>query len=107
MAAVREFCLPFSPADLLRDCGPGRYVVQEVLPARELPPALTGKAPPPHTHTHIYTPHGLARFYRRLTAVIASPRSSPCFPAAFRTAFRARGALAVLQHFDPLYSLLQ
>ncbi|XP_049680606.1 condensin complex subunit 1 isoform X1 [Accipiter gentilis] len=66
MAAVREFYLPLSPADLLRDCGPGRYVVQEVLPARELPPALT----------------------------------------AFRTAFRARGALAVLQHFDPLYSLL-
>uniref|UniRef100_A0A8B9RWE7 Condensin complex subunit 1 n=1 Tax=Accipiter nisus TaxID=211598 RepID=A0A8B9RWE7_9AVES len=66
MAAAREFYLPLSPADLLRDCGPGRYVVQEVLPARELPPALT----------------------------------------AFRTAFRAQGALAVLQHFDPLYSLL-
>ncbi|XP_059692144.1 condensin complex subunit 1 [Gavia stellata] len=66
MAATWEFHLPLAPADLLRDGGPGRYVVQEVLPARELPPALT----------------------------------------AFRTAFRARGALAVLQHFDPLYSLL-
>ncbi|XP_054674617.1 condensin complex subunit 1 isoform X3 [Grus americana] len=66
MAAAKEFHLPFAPADLLRDGGPGRYVVQEVLPACELPPALT----------------------------------------AFRTAFRARGALAVLQHFDPLYSLL-
>ncbi|XP_068258581.1 condensin complex subunit 1 isoform X1 [Nyctibius grandis] len=66
MAAAWEFHLPLSPADLLRDGGPGRYVVQEVLPARELPPALT----------------------------------------AFRAAFRARGALAVLQHFDPLYSLL-
>ncbi|KAM6212507.1 condensin complex subunit 1 isoform 1-T1 [Sarcoramphus papa] len=66
MAAAWEFHLPLVPADLLRDGGPGRYVVQEVLPARELPPALT----------------------------------------AFRTAFRARGALAVLQHFDPLYSLL-
>lgn len=49
MAAAREFYLPLSPADLLRDCGPGRYVVQEVLPARELPSALTGKAP---TYTH-------------------------------------------------------
>ncbi|NXS50185.1 CND1 protein, partial [Balaeniceps rex] len=66
MAVAWEFHLPLAPADLLRDGGPGRYVVQEVLPARELPPALI----------------------------------------AFRTAFRARGALAVLQHFDPLYSLL-
>ncbi|KAM6098806.1 condensin complex subunit 1 isoform 1-T1 [Theristicus caerulescens] len=66
MAAAWEFQLPLAPADLLRDGGPGHYVVQEVLPARELPPALT----------------------------------------AFRTAFRARGALAVLQHFDSLYSLL-
>ncbi|NXC54821.1 CND1 protein, partial [Aleadryas rufinucha] len=66
MAAVPEFHLPLAPADLLRDDGPGRYVVQEVLSARELPPAL----------------------------------------AAFRAAFRARGALAVLQHFDCVYSVL-
>ncbi|NXA62805.1 CND1 protein, partial [Mohoua ochrocephala] len=57
---------PLAPADLLRDGGPGRYVVQEVLPASELPPAL----------------------------------------AAFRAAFRAQGALAVLQHFDCVYSVL-
>ncbi|KAM6438422.1 condensin complex subunit 1 [Rhynochetos jubatus] len=31
----------------------------------------------------------------------------PAALTAFRTAFRARGALAVLQHFDPLYSLLR
>ncbi|XP_025960649.2 condensin complex subunit 1 isoform X1 [Dromaius novaehollandiae] len=61
-----EFHLPLSPGDLLRGGGPGRYAVQEVLPARELAAPL----------------------------------------AAFRAAFRARGALAVLQHFDPLYSLL-
>ncbi|NXE95196.1 CND1 protein, partial [Menura novaehollandiae] len=66
MAAAPEFHLPLAPADLLRDGGPGRYVVQEVLPARELPSAL----------------------------------------AAFRAAFRARGALAVLQHFDCVYSVL-
>ncbi|XP_056347392.1 condensin complex subunit 1 isoform X2 [Oenanthe melanoleuca] len=66
MAAAPEFHLPLAPADLLRDGGPGRYVVQEVLPARELPPAL----------------------------------------ADFRAAFRARGALAVLQHFDCVYSVL-
>ncbi|NXC97823.1 CND1 protein, partial [Certhia familiaris] len=30
----------------------------------------------------------------------------PCFAAAFRAAFRARGALAVLQHFDCVYSVL-
>ncbi|NWH35205.1 CND1 protein, partial [Chloropsis hardwickii] len=66
MAAAPEFHLPLAPADLLRDGGPGRYVVQEVLSARELPPAL----------------------------------------AAFRAAFRARGALAVLQHFDCVYSVL-
>ncbi|NXR98397.1 CND1 protein, partial [Oxylabes madagascariensis] len=67
MAAAPEFHLPLAPADLLRDGGPGRYVVQEVLPARQLPPAL----------------------------------------AAFRAAFRARGALAVLQHFDCVYSVLR
>ncbi|KAM6418609.1 condensin complex subunit 1 [Pluvialis apricaria] len=66
MAAAWEFSLPLVPADLLRDSGPGHYVVEEVLTIRELPPALT----------------------------------------AFRTAFRAQGALAVLQHFDSLYSLL-
>ncbi|NXE26036.1 CND1 protein, partial [Ardeotis kori] len=66
MAATWEFHLPVTPADLLRESGPGRYVVEEVLSVRELPPALT----------------------------------------AFRTAFRAQGALAVLQHFDSLYSLL-
>ncbi|KAI1242199.1 hypothetical protein IHE44_0005716 [Lamprotornis superbus] len=66
MAAAPEFRLPLAPADLLRDGGPGRYVVQEVLPARELPPAL----------------------------------------AAFRAAVRVRGALAVLQHFDCVYSVL-
>ncbi|NXX32575.1 CND1 protein, partial [Nicator chloris] len=66
MAAAPEFHLPLAPADLLRDGGPGRYVVQEVLPARELPPALS----------------------------------------AFRAAFRAQGALAVLQHFDCVYSVL-
>ncbi|XP_066197267.1 condensin complex subunit 1 isoform X1 [Sylvia atricapilla] len=66
MAAAPEFHLPLAPADLLQDGGPGRYVVREVLLARELPPAL----------------------------------------AAFRTAFRAQGALAVLQHFDCVYSVL-
>ncbi|NWI50130.1 CND1 protein, partial [Calyptomena viridis] len=66
MAELREFHLPFAPADLLRDGGHGHYVVQEVLSARELPPAV----------------------------------------AAFRAAFRARGALAVLQHFDSVYSVL-
>ncbi|XP_030327492.1 condensin complex subunit 1 isoform X2 [Strigops habroptila] len=66
MVEVPEFHLPLAPADLLREGSSGRYAVQEVLPVRDLPPALT----------------------------------------AFRTAFRARGALAVLQHFDPLYSLL-
>ncbi|RLV99038.1 hypothetical protein DV515_00010182 [Chloebia gouldiae] len=64
--ASPQFCLPLAPADLLRDGGPGRYVVREVLSARELPPAL----------------------------------------AAFRAAFRAQGALAVLQHFDCVYSVL-
>ncbi|KAM6309776.1 condensin complex subunit 1 [Podargus strigoides] len=66
MAAAWEFHLPLVPADLLRHSGSGRYVVRQVLSARELRPALT----------------------------------------AFRAAFRARGALAVLQHFDSLYSLL-
>uniref|UniRef100_A0A8C5TL43 Condensin complex subunit 1 n=1 Tax=Malurus cyaneus samueli TaxID=2593467 RepID=A0A8C5TL43_9PASS len=66
VAAVPEFHLPLAPADLLRDGGSGYYVVLEVLPVRELPPAL----------------------------------------AAFRAAFRAQGALAVLQNFDCVYSVL-
>ncbi|XP_054242817.1 condensin complex subunit 1 [Indicator indicator] len=66
MAAAWEFQLPLAPGDLLRCGGYGRYVVQDVLPVRELSPAIT----------------------------------------AFRTAFRAQGALAVLQHFDSIYSLL-
>jgi len=47
MAAAWEFHLPLAPADLLRDGGPGRYAVQEVLPARELPHALAGEASSP------------------------------------------------------------
>lgn len=46
MAAAWEFNLPLTPADLLRDGGPGHYVVQEVLTIRELPPALTGMRSP-------------------------------------------------------------
>ncbi|TRZ15380.1 hypothetical protein HGM15179_011762 [Zosterops borbonicus] len=67
MAAAPEFHLPLAPADLLRDGGPGRYTVRDVLLVSELPPAL----------------------------------------AAFRAASRARGALAVLEHFDCVYSVLQ
>lgn len=39
----------------------------------------------------------------------AGSRASPrlCFAAAFRAASRARGALAVLEHFDCVYSVLQ
>ncbi|XP_042644212.1 condensin complex subunit 1 isoform X2 [Tyto alba] len=37
---------------------------------------------------------------------VLSTRELPPALVAFRTAFRARGALAVLQHFDSLYSLL-
>lgn len=63
MAAVPpEFHLPLAAADLLRDGGPGRYVVQEVLAARDLPPALAGKLsarPLP----------GRARSCRRLTGI--------------------------------------
>ncbi|TRZ15379.1 hypothetical protein HGM15179_011761 [Zosterops borbonicus] len=66
MAAAPEFHLPLAPADLLRDSGPGRYTVRDVLLVSELPPAL----------------------------------------AAFRAASRARGALAVLEHFDCVYSVL-
>ncbi|KAJ7418649.1 Condensin complex subunit 1 [Pitangus sulphuratus] len=65
-AAAPQFQLPLALPDLLRDDGRGHYVVQEVLPVRELPPSL----------------------------------------AAFRATFRARGALAVLQHFDSVYSVL-
>lgn len=97
MAAVPEFHLPLAPADLLRDGGPGRYVVQEVLSPRELPPALAGKV----SHTPFPLGSGPAAGSQ------PSPRPSPCFAAAFRAAFRARGALAVLQHFDCVYSVLQ
>ncbi|NXN31545.1 CND1 protein, partial [Nycticryphes semicollaris] len=91
-----EFHLPFVPTDLLRDSGPGRYVVQEVLTVRELPPALRGKASHPSRTGRLSPPsHGPDRV-----------RPSLRFPAAFRTTFRARGPLAVLQHFDTIYSLL-
>lgn len=62
MAAAPEFHLPLAAADLLRDGGPGRYVVREVLPARELPPALAGKMSP-------HPRPGRGRSCRRLTAV--------------------------------------
>lgn len=46
MVAVLEFRLPLAPADLLQESSPGQYAVQEVLPVRDLPPALTGVRPP-------------------------------------------------------------
>lgn len=61
-----EFHLPLSPADLLRSAGVSQYVVQEVLPLKQLPGRLS----------------------------------------EFQAAFRTQGALAILQHFDTLYSIL-
>uniref|UniRef100_A0A670ZQ92 Condensin complex subunit 1 n=1 Tax=Pseudonaja textilis TaxID=8673 RepID=A0A670ZQ92_PSETE len=61
-----EFHLPLSPADLLRSAGSLQYVVQEVLPLRQLPGQL----------------------------------------AVFQTTFCTQGALAILQHFDTLFSIL-
>ncbi|XP_042529439.1 condensin complex subunit 1 [Dipodomys spectabilis] len=61
-----EFHLPLSPEDLLRSGGVNQYVVQEVLPIRQLQPQLK----------------------------------------AFQAAFRAQGPLAILQHFDTVYSIL-
>uniref|UniRef100_A0A8D0HHD7 Uncharacterized protein n=1 Tax=Sphenodon punctatus TaxID=8508 RepID=A0A8D0HHD7_SPHPU len=37
---------------------------------------------------------------------VLSPAQLPAQLAAFQAAFRAQGALAVLQHFDTLYSVL-
>lgn len=37
-----EFHLPLSPTDLLRSAGSLQYVVQEVLPLRQLPGQLAG-----------------------------------------------------------------
>uniref|UniRef100_A0A8C6Y588 Condensin complex subunit 1 n=1 Tax=Naja naja TaxID=35670 RepID=A0A8C6Y588_NAJNA len=61
-----EFHLPLSPTDLLHSAGSLQYVVQEVLPLRQLPGQL----------------------------------------AVFQTTFRTQGALAILQHFDTLFSIL-
>ncbi|XP_054023576.1 condensin complex subunit 1 [Dryobates pubescens] len=96
-AAAWEFHLPLAPGDLLRAGGYGRYVVQEVLSVRELPSAITGPARPRPVRS---CPVLLLAYVRDCFL------PSPCFPIAFWTAFRAQGALAVLQHFDSIYSLL-
>ncbi|XP_060046188.1 condensin complex subunit 1 isoform X2 [Erinaceus europaeus] len=61
-----EFHLPLSPAELLKNGGRNKYVVQEVLSIRHLPTQLR----------------------------------------AFQAAFRAQGPLAILEHFDTIYSIL-
>uniref|UniRef100_A0ABM5FR67 Condensin complex subunit 1 n=1 Tax=Pogona vitticeps TaxID=103695 RepID=A0ABM5FR67_9SAUR len=61
-----EFQLPLSPADLLRSGEASQYVVQEVLPLKQLPGSLS----------------------------------------EFRAVFRTQGVLAILQHFDTVYSIL-
>ncbi|NWZ31639.1 CND1 protein, partial [Asarcornis scutulata] len=45
MAAPCDFQLPLVAGDLLRGGGAGRYVVQDVLSGRELPPAVAGAWP--------------------------------------------------------------
>ncbi|XP_075468792.1 condensin complex subunit 1 isoform X2 [Ascaphus truei] len=61
-----EFHIPLTFKDLLKSGGIGQYVVQEVLPLRQLSPLLS----------------------------------------VFQTSLRTQGPLAVLQHFDALYSML-
>ncbi|XP_040834711.1 condensin complex subunit 1 [Ochotona curzoniae] len=61
-----EFHLPLAPEELLKSRGVNQYVVQEVLPVRQLPAQLR----------------------------------------EFQSAFRAQGPLAVLEHFDTIYSIL-
>nr|XP_027806943.1 condensin complex subunit 1 [Marmota flaviventris] len=61
-----EFHLPLSPEELLKSGGVNHYVVQEVLPIRNLPSQLR----------------------------------------VFQSAFRAQGPLAMLEHFDTIYSIL-
>ncbi|XP_053306330.1 condensin complex subunit 1 isoform X2 [Spea bombifrons] len=61
-----NFHIPLSFRDLLKSGGIGQYVVQEVLPLRQLESQLS----------------------------------------AFQSSFRAEGPLAVLQHFDALYSIV-
>ncbi|ELK10386.1 condensin complex subunit 1 [Pteropus alecto] len=61
-----EFHLPLTPEELLKSGGVNQYVVQEVLPIRNLPSQLR----------------------------------------AFQAAFRAQGPLAMLEHFDTVYSIL-
>ncbi|XP_067882621.1 condensin complex subunit 1 [Heterodontus francisci] len=61
-----EFVIPRARADLLRSGRERQYVVEEVLPLRQLPDQIQ----------------------------------------AFQSAFRSRGPLAVLEHFDSLYSVL-
>lgn len=61
-----EFHLPLAPEELLKSRGVNEYVVQEVLPIKQLPSQLR----------------------------------------AFQSAFRAQGPLAMLEHFDTIYSIL-
>ncbi|XP_076796698.1 condensin complex subunit 1 isoform X2 [Arvicanthis niloticus] len=61
-----EFHLPLSPEELLKSGGVNQYVVQEVLPVKQLSSQLR----------------------------------------AFQSAFRAQGPLAMLEHFDTIYSIL-
>ncbi|XP_028610262.1 condensin complex subunit 1 isoform X2 [Grammomys surdaster] len=61
-----EFHLPLSPEELLKSGGVNQYVVQEVLPLKQLSSQLR----------------------------------------AFQSAFRAQGPLAILEHFDTIYSIL-
>ncbi|KAH0517560.1 Condensin complex subunit 1 [Microtus ochrogaster] len=61
-----EFHLPLAPEELLKSRGVNQYVVQEVLPVKELPSQLR----------------------------------------AFQSAFWAQGPLAMLEHFDIVYSIL-
>ncbi|CAO2606618.1 Condensin complex subunit 1 [Lemmus lemmus] len=61
-----EFHLPLAPEELLKSRGVNQYVVQEVLPIKQLPSQLI----------------------------------------AFQSAFRAQGPLAMLEHFDTIYSIL-
>nr|XP_048300079.1 condensin complex subunit 1 isoform X1 [Myodes glareolus] len=61
-----EFHLPLAPEELLKSRGVNQYVVQEVLPIKQLPSQLR----------------------------------------AFQSAFRAQGPLAMLEHFDTIYSIL-
>lgn len=89
-----DFFVPVCVGDLVKTGGINQYVVQDVVPPKQLPPYLSSKLST--RFFKLYWKMFLSDFFHLSVSV-----------SEFKAALRSQGPLCILEHFDTGYSVLQ